>query len=261
MNQDDVRPLHGALEYEGKAKRVYAFDERCRDVLPASMRDVSGDRMAIVEYKDDATAFNAVKRGTIPGKGVANAAISSTVMRYLERRGVPTHFVVDLAPGWQLVKRVDIVPIEVVVRNRAAGSFATRYGVDEGLELEPVVVEWCLKDDALGDPPMNDATAVAIGAADEETLHALFDGAADVNDALISFFAERDLDLIDFKLEFGIDANGALLLADEVSPDTCRLWDVVDGRRLDKDRFRRDLGAVEEAYQEVLRRVTEGSRP
>lgn len=261
MNDQPVGTVHGPLEYEGKAKRVYAFDERARGLLPDALRDVPASQLAIVEYKDDATAFNAVKRGTIEGKGVANAAISAVIMQHLSGCGVPTHFVASMQPGWQLVRRVDIVPIEVVVRNRAAGSFAKRYGVEEGYDLDPIVVEWCLKDDALGDPPMNDATAVAIGAADEDTLHALFDGAVDVNDALIDFFAERGLDLIDFKLEFGVDANGDLLLADEVSPDTCRLWDVRDGRRLDKDRFRRDLGDVEEAYQEVLRRVAESRVP
>jgi phosphoribosylaminoimidazole-succinocarboxamide synthase len=228
------------LLYEGKAKRVYATDD------PEALR---------VTFKDDATAFNAQKRGTIAGKGEVNAAVSERLMRVVEEAGVATHLLRGLGPAEQLVRRVEIVPVEVIVRNRAAGSFARRYGVEEGRPLDPVVIEWCLKSDALGDPPMNDATAVALGFASEEQLEGLFETAAAVNDVLLPFFEERGLDLIDFKLEFGEDADGRLLLADEISPDTCRLWDAETGERLDKDRFRRDLGGVEEAYREVRRRV------
>ena len=242
MSED--APARTELRYEGKAKRVYATAD------PDLYR---------VEYKDDATAYNAAKRGTIADKGEMNAAITATLMRHLETEGIRTHFVAQLGPNEQLVRRVEIVPVEVIVRNRAAGSFAARYGVEEGPDLDPVVIEWCLKSDALGDPPMNDATAVALGFATEDQLEALFEGAIAVNEALRPFFAERGLDLVDFKLEFGTDADGHLLLADEISPDTCRLWDLESGERLDKDRFRRDLGGVEEAYREVARRVAQGA--
>jgi len=242
MSED--APARTELRYEGKAKRVYATAD------PDLYR---------VEYKDDATAYNAAKRGTIADKGEMNAAITATLMRHLETEGIRTHFVAQLGPNEQLVRRVEIVPVEVIVRNRAAGSFAARYGVGEGPDLDPIVIEWCLKSDALGDPPMNDATAVALGFATEDQLEALFEGAIAVNEALRPFFAERGLDLVDFKLEFGTDADGHLLLADEISPDTCRLWDLESGERLDKDRFRRDLGGVEEAYREVARRVVHGA--
>ncbi|MDZ7707152.1 MAG: phosphoribosylaminoimidazolesuccinocarboxamide synthase [Trueperaceae bacterium] len=238
----DDAPARTELRYEGKAKRVYA---------------TSDPELYRVEYKDDATAYNAAKRGTIAGKGEMNAAITATLMRHLEAEGIRTHFVAQLGPREQLVRRVEIVPVEVIVRNRAAGSFAARYGVEEGPALDPIVIEWCLKSDELGDPPMNDATAVALGFASEDELEALFEGAIAVNEALRSFFEERGLDLVDFKLEFGTDADGRLLLADEISPDTCRLWDLESGERLDKDRFRRDLGGVEEAYREVTRRVVD----
>jgi phosphoribosylaminoimidazole-succinocarboxamide synthase len=235
-------PERGELLYEGKAKRVYAT----RD--PELLR---------VAFKDDATAFNAEKRGTVAGKGEVNAAVSERLLRVVEEAGVATHFVRSVGPGEQLVRRVEIVPVEVIVRNRSAGTFARRYGVEEGIPLDPIVIEWCLKSDELGDPPMNDATAVALGFASEDQLEALFEGAAAVNDALAPFLAERGLDLIDFKLEFGVDGEGRLLLADEISPDTCRLWDAASGDRLDKDRFRRDLGGVEEAYLEVRRRLVD----
>jgi phosphoribosylaminoimidazole-succinocarboxamide synthase len=228
------------LRYEGKAKQVF---------------DTGSPEHVIVMYKDDATAFNAQKRGTIVGKGIVNNAVSSVIFSYLEDCGVPTHFVRRLGEREQLVKAVRIIPIEVIVRNRAAGSFAKRYGVDEGLELDPVVIEWCYKSDELSDPPLNDATAVALGLATPEQLDTLFELAVEINDALIPFFAERNLELIDFKLEFGELPTGEIILADEISPDTCRLWDLESGERLDKDRFRRDLGGVEEAYQEVYRRI------
>ena len=236
MGRDQAR----ALLYEGKAKQVFATDDPER---------------VIVRYKDDATAFNAQKRGTVAGKGEVNNAVAALLYPELEAFGVPTHFLVRLSEREQLVRRVRIVPVEVIVRNRAAGTFASRYGVEEGRPLEPTVIEFCLKSDALGDPPMNAATAVALGHASEEELETLFDLAAEVNDYLLARFAVAGLDLVDFKLEFGATGEGELVLADEISPDTCRLWDLETGEKLDKDRFRRDLGRVEEAYQEVRRRL------
>ena len=227
--------------YEGKAKKVFATDDPER---------------FLIEFKDDATAFNAQKRGTVQGKGAVNNAVTAKVFEMLADEGVPTHFVKKLSEREQLVKAVEIIPVEVVVRNRAAGSFSKRYGVEEGRLLEPVVVEWCYKSDDLGDPPMNDATAVALGFATPEELEALFDLAAEINDLLTAFFADLGLDLVDFKLEFGRLPSGDIVLADEISPDTCRLWDLETGEKMDKDRFRRDLGNVEEAYREVYRRVT-----
>ncbi len=226
--------------YEGKAKKVFATDDPDR---------------YIIEFKDDATAFNAQKRGVIAGKGAVNNAVTAQVFEMLEDEGVPTHFVKKLSEQEQLVKAVEIIPVEVVVRNKAAGSFAKRYGVEEGRPLEPVVIEWCYKSDDLGDPPMNDATAVALGFATPEELETLFELAAAVNDGLEPYFAELGLDLVDFKLEFGHLPSGDIVLADEISPDTCRLWDLETGEKMDKDRFRRDLGKVEEAYREVYRRV------
>ena len=173
----------------------------------------------------------------------------------VEAAGVPTHLVERSSATEQLVRKVEIVPLEVIVRNRAAGSFAQRYGVEEGMELEPIVVEWCYKNDELGDPPLNDASAVALGLASEDELGAMFELAATVNDTLGQYFAALGLELVDFKLEFGRAAGGGIVLADEISPDTCRLWDLASGERLDKDRFRRDLGGVEEAYREVHDRV------
>ena len=226
--------------YEGKAKKVFATDN---------------PDLYIIEYKDDATAFNAQKRGTIAKKGILNNAITTKLFKLLAEAEVPTHFLEQLSEREQLVKAVEIIPVEVIIRNRAAGSFAKRYGVEEGLSLEPTVIEWCYKSDALGDPPMNDATAVALGFATADELEALFNLSIDINEVLKPFFEDRGLELIDFKLEFGRLDDGSIVLADEISPDTCRLWDLETGERLDKDRFRRDLGKVEEAYQEVYQRV------
>lgn len=234
------------MRYEGKAKQVFATGD---------------DRYLIVAYKDDATAFNAAKRGIIEGKGVVNNAMSGVLFELLEGHGVPTHFVRRLSEREQLVQAVTIIPLEVIVRNRAAGSFAERYGVEEGRDLDPVVIEWCYKNDALGDPPLNDATAVALGIATPQELESLFELAGTVNDALLPYFEARGLELVDFKLEFGRTADGEIVLADEISPDTCRLWDVSTGDKMDKDRFRRDLGDVEEAYREVYRRIVEGREP
>ncbi len=239
-----MSPTRTGLRYEGKAKKVFVTTDPLR---------------YIVEYKDDATAFNAQKRGTVKDKGVVNAAVSARIFEFLALAGVPTHFEELLSPREQLVKAVTIVPLEVVVRNRAAGSFAQRYGLEEGGELFPVVVEWCLKNDALGDPPINDAAAVALGIVTPEELEEMFELTVEVNELLKPYFAARGLDLVDFKLEFGVDEDGNVLLADEISPDTCRLWDMSTGEKLDKDRFRRDLGGVEEAYQEVLRRVMQST--
>ena len=229
--------------YEGKAKRVYA----------------TGDaELYIVEYKDDATAFNAQKKGQITGKGAVNNAVSSRLFRWLEVQGVNTHFVEKLSEREQLVRAVTIIPLEVVVRPYAAGSFAKRYGVDEGVKLTPAVLEWCLKADELGDPPLNSDTALALGLANIAELAELRRQALNISALLTDFFAQIELKLVDFKLEFGRLSTGEIVLADEISPDTCRLWDIQSGERLDKDRFRRDLGGVEEAYQEVARRVLGG---
>jgi len=230
----------GELKYEGKAKKVFATED---------------PEIFLIEYKDDATAFNAQKRGSIAQKGVVNNAVTSKLFEYLMSFDIPTHFIKKLSEREQLVKAVSIIPVEVIVRNKTAGSFAKRYGVEEGNVLSPLVVEWCYKSDELGDPPLNDVTAVALGLASPDDLEKMLSFAVDINDGLIKFFAERNLDLIDFKIEFGKLANGELILADEISPDTCRLWDMESGERLDKDRFRRDLGNVKEAYQEVFKRV------
>lgn len=230
----------GVQLYEGKAKRLYATDL---------------DGVLLVEYKDDATAFNALKRGTIQGKSAVNNAVSGRLMSFLEAAGVPTHLIEVRDGALQLVKQVEIIPLEVICRNRAAGSFAKRYGVEEGGELDPTVIEWCYKNDALGDPFVNDAAAVALGYATVDELEELFELTVQVNEALKAYFEAAGLVLADFKLEFGRTQAGELVLADEISPDTCRLWDAASGEKLDKDRFRRDLGGVEEAYAEVQRRI------
>ncbi len=228
------------LRYEGKAKRVYATDD---------------PGLYVVAYKDDATAFNAQKRGRIAGKGAVNNAVSAKLFELLGARGVETHFVRMLSDTEQLVRAVSIIPLEVVVRPYAAGSFAGRYGVEEGVRLSPTVLEWCLKSDALGDPPLNDDTALALGLASDADLATLRRLALQIGDLLSAFFADVGLRLVDFKLEFGRLNTGEIVLADEISPDTCRLWDAATGEKLDKDRFRRDLGGVEDAYREVARRV------
>ena len=228
------------LRYEGKAKKVYA---------------TSDAQHFIVEFKDDATAYNAQKRGTISHKGELNNAITVYLFELLTENGVANHLIKKLSEREQLVRAVEIIPVEVIVRNRAAGSFAKRYGVEEGGVLEPTVIEWCYKSDKLSDPPMNDATAIALGFATQKDLNTLYDLATKINDLLRPFFKEKELELIDFKLEFGKLPTGEIILADEISPDTCRLWDAETGKKLDKDRFRRDLGGVEEAYREVYERI------
>jgi phosphoribosylaminoimidazole-succinocarboxamide synthase len=229
----------GKLMYEGKAKQVYATD--------------NPDHV-IVYYKDDATAFNGEKKGTIVGKGVINNQMSAILFDMLEKKGIPTHMVSVLSEREQLVKSVEIVPLEVIIRNTAAGSMCKRLGIEEGLELKEPIFEICYKNDDYGDPLINDDHAVALGLATREELAVIKDYTMQINEALIAFFADRGIRLIDFKLEFG-RYKGTILLADEISPDTCRFWDAETGKKLDKDRFRRDLGDVESVYAEMLSRV------
>ena len=228
------------LIYEGKAKKVYATDDP--DLL-------------IVSYKDDATAFNGLKRGTIIGKGVINNRMSNILMAKLEEAGVPTHFVRELSERDTLVKKVKIVPLEVIVRNISAGSFAKHYGVQEGIIFEEPTIEFSFKNDELGDPLINDYQAIALGIATRAEIDTITKYAFTVNEILRALWASRGVTLVDFKLEFGKTLGGTIILADEISPDTCRLWDSETGKKLDKDRFRRDLGGVEEAYQEIMRRL------
>ena len=228
------------LLYEGKAKKVFLTDDP--DVL-------------IVDYKDDATAFNGEKKGTIVGKGVINNRMTNHVFKLLEKEGVPTHLVEELSDRETAVKKVEIVPLEVIVRNVAAGSFSKKLGIEEGFELKEPTLEFSYKNDALGDPMINDYYAVAIGAATREDIDTITKYAFMVNDFLKSFFDECGIDLIDFKIEFGKTSDGTIILADEISPDTCRFWDKNTHEKLDKDRFRRDLGGVEDAYQEVAKRI------
>ncbi|RTR26236.1 phosphoribosylaminoimidazolesuccinocarboxamide synthase [Deinococcus radiophilus] len=227
--------------YEGKAKKVFATEN------PAEY---------VVQYKDDATAFNAEKRGQWEGKGAANNAITAHLYPLLEEAGIPTHFLERLSDTEQRVKAVTIIPVEVIVRNVAAGSFSKRLGVEEGEALSRPVVEYCYKSDALGDPLINSDTAVALGWASEDDLTRIRELALKVRDFLVPYFEKRGVTLVDFKLEFGKLPSGEIVLADEISPDTCRFWDAETGERLDKDRFRRDLGGEAEAYAEMLRRVT-----
>ncbi|GAB5603372.1 phosphoribosylaminoimidazolesuccinocarboxamide synthase [Thermus sp. FJN-A] len=224
--------------YEGKAKVLYPAG-------PDTLR---------VYFKDEATAFNAQKRGVIPGKGVVNNKVSAALFRYLEGHGVRTHFLEEISDREMLVRRVEILPLEVILRFRAAGSFAKRYGLEEGTPLKMPLLEFSLKSDALGDPLICENAILALGLAEEAELGAVKATTLKVGELLRAFFAPRGLDLVDFKLEFG-QRDGEILLADEISPDTMRLWDQKTGEPMDKDRFRKDLGGVEEAYQEVLRRV------
>ena len=226
--------------YEGKAKKVFKTDD---------------ENLFIVDYKDDATAFNGLKKGTIAGKGAINNRMTNSMMQLLEQHGIPTHFVKELSERETLVKRVKIVPIEVIVRNVAAGSLAKRLGLAEGTRLKSTVLEYCYKNDDLGDPMINEYHVYAMGLATKEELEKIAAYSFKINEIMTEFFHEIGVDLIDFKLEFGKDSTGRVLLADEISPDTCRFWDVKTGEKLDKDRFRRDLGGVEEAYQEMMKRL------
>ena len=225
--------------YEGKAKKVYATDNP--DIL-------------IVDYKDDATAFNGIKKGTIVGKGVINNKMTNHVFKILESKGVPTHFIEELSDRETAVKKVEIVPLEVIIRNVAAGSFSKRLGVEEGTVLKQPTIEFSYKNDDLGDPLINSYFAVALGLATWEEIDTIKKFAFKVNDVLREYFLQANIKLIDFKIEFG-RYHGEIILADETSPDTCRLWDVNTNEKLDKDRFRRDLGNVEEAYNEVFSRL------
>lgn len=226
--------------YEGKAKKVYRTDD---------------PELLIVDYKDDATAFNGLKKGTIQGKGVINNHMSNCLMTLLEKNGVPTHFVQELSPRETLVKHVQIVPLEVIIRNIAAGSFSKRYGVEEGVVFAAPTIEFSYKNDDLGDPLINDYHALAMGLATSEEIETIKRYSFKVNEVLRAFWKECGVILVDFKLEFGRLSDGTIVLADEISPDTCRLWDEKTHEKLDKDRFRRDLGGVEEAYAEIMNRL------
>ena len=214
--------------------------------------------MVLVDYKDDATAFNGLKKGQIAGKGVINNRMSNMMFRMLEKKGIETHYIEEVDDRRTLVKKVEIVPLEVIVRNVAAGSFSKRYGVPEGTPLKCTGFEFSYKNDDLGDPMINDFYALALGLATKEEIETIRAMAFKVNDVLKEYFAHLGIDLIDFKLEFG-RYDGRIVLADEISPDTCRFWDHATGEKLDKDRFRRDMGGVEDAYKEMMRRITEGA--
>lgn len=227
--------------YEGKAKKIFA---------------TSDADLVIMEYKDSATAFNGEKKGEIDEKGILNNTIAASIFQMLNQKGIPTHFIEKLNDREVLCKKVSIVPLEVIVRNVAAGSFSKRLAVPEGSELKTTIFELSYKDDELGDPLINDYHAVAIGAATWDDLKVIYDITAKINDILKEFFLGCGVRLIDFKLEFGRDSQGNIILADEISPDTCRFWDAKTNEKLDKDRFRRDLGNVKEAYVEMLNRIT-----
>ena len=226
--------------YEGKAKKVFATDDA---------------NLVIVDYKDDATAFNGEKKGTITGKGVINNVMSNHMFQLLEQQGVPTHFVEQLSERETLVQKVSIVPLEVIIRNISAGSFAKRFGVEEGIVFDEPTIEFSYKNDELGDPLMNAYHAIALKAATREEIETIKAMAFKVNEVMKQYFDTLNVILVDFKLEFGKTADGKIVLADEISPDTCRLWDKTTKEKLDKDRFRRDMGGVEEAYQEIMKRV------
>ena len=225
--------------YEGKAKKVYATDD---------------PKIVIVDYKDDATAFNGLKKGTIAGKGVVNNKVSNHFFRLLESRGIPTHYVEQLSDRETAVRRVEILPVEVIVRNRAAGSFSKRMGVAEGTTLACPILEYSYKNDELGDPFINSYYIRALNIATDEEMEQVKNYSFQINDILKSYLDGFGIELIDFKLEFG-RFDGKVILADEISPDTCRFWDKATGKKLDKDRFRRDLGDVEEAYHEIISRL------
>ena len=230
----------GVQLYEGKAKKVFATEN---------------PEYVIVSYKDDATAFNGLKKGTITGKGVINYRMTNLLMQMLEKAGVKTHFVEEMSDRETLVRKVSIVPLEVIVRNVSAGSFSKRYGVEEGIRFENPTIEFSYKNDELGDPLLNEYHALALKLATREEIDQIKAMAFKVNELLREFFDKCGVELIDFKLEFGRLSDGTVVLADEISPDTCRFWDKNTHEKLDKDRFRRDLGNVEDAYQEMMKRV------
>ena len=226
--------------YEGKAKKVYATEN---------------PELYIVSYKDDATAFNGLKKGTIAGKGVINNRVTNYMMKMLEENGVPTHFVEEISDNETVVKKVSIVPLEVIIRNISAGSFSKRYGVEEGIVFEQPTIEFSYKNDDLGDPLLNEYHALALKLATREEIDTIKALAFRTNALMKDFFKKIKVDLVDFKLEFGRLSDGTIVLADEISPDTCRFWDSTTHEKLDKDRFRRDLGGVEDAYNEMMHRV------
>jgi phosphoribosylaminoimidazole-succinocarboxamide synthase len=226
--------------YEGKAKKVYSTED---------------PSLYIVSYKDDATAFNGLKKGTIAGKGVVNNKMSNFLMQILEKNGIPTHYVEEINDRETVVKKVSIVPLEVIIRNVSAGSFAKNYGVEEGITFAEPTIEFSYKNDDLGDPLINEYHAFALGLATKQEIATIKEMAFKVNDILKEYFKSLGVRLIDFKLEFGRLGDGTIVLADEISPDTCRFWDIETNEKLDKDRFRRDLGGVEGAYQEMMKRV------
>ncbi len=230
----------GNLLYEGKAKKVFETDD---------------PNILIVDYTDNATALNGLKKGTIVGKGAINNRMTNHMMRLLEKKGIPTHYVEELSDRETAVKRVSIVPLEVIIRNIAAGSFSKRYGVEEGTPLKISTIEFSYKNDALGDPLINDYHALALGLCTEEELNTIKKYAFAVNDMMKEYLLNLGIILVDFKLEFGRLADGTIVLADEISPDTCRFWDKDTMQKLDKDRFRRDMGGAEDAYQEVMKRL------
>lgn len=232
----------GKLEqlYEGKAKKVYKTEN---------------PKEFIIEYKDDATAFNGEVKGTIGGKGVINNKMTSVIFTMLEEKGIPTHFIKILSDKEQRVKAVTIFPLEVIIRNTVAGSICKRLGLEEGLKLESPIFEFCYKNDDFGDPMINDDHAMAMGLAQKEEIEIIREMTFKINDILKVYFLEKGINLVDFKIEFGKTADGKIVLADEISPDTCRFWDITTNEKLDKDRFRRNLGNIEEAYEEMLRRI------
>lgn len=229
-----------AQMYEGKAKKVYATND---------------PNYCIVSYKDDATAFNGLKKGTILGKGAINNRVTNHLLKLVEKSGIPTHFVEELSDRETVVKRVSILPLEVIVRNIAAGSLAKRLGLEEGTKMKQTVLEFCYKNDDLGDPVINEYHILAMEFATKEEIDLISKYSFKVNEVLSSYLKDANIELIDFKLEFGKTAEGEVVLADEISPDTCRFWDTITGEKLDKDRFRQDLGNVEDAYQEILKRL------
>ena len=226
--------------YEGKAKKVYATEN---------------PELYIVSYKDDATAFNGLKKGTIAGKGVINNRVTNYMMQMLEKNGVPTHFVEEISDSETVVKKVQIVPLEVIIRNISAGSFSKRYGVEEGIVFVQPTIEFSYKNDDLGDPLINEYHALALKLATREEIDTIKALAFRTNELMKDFFKKINVDLVDFKLEFGRTADGSIVLADEISPDTCRLWDSTTHEKLDKDRFRRDMGGEVEAYNEIMYRI------
>lgn len=226
--------------YEGKAKKVFKTDN---------------PNEFVIEYKDDATAFNGEKKGSIGGKGVINNKMTGVIFTMLEEKGIPTHFVKILSESEQLVKAVTIFPLEVIIRNTAAGSICKRLGLEEGLKLKTPIFEFCYKNDDFGDPMINDYHVIAMELANAEEIEVIRDMTFKINDILKAYFLEKGINLVDFKIEFGKTNEGQIVLADEISPDTCRFWDVETNEKLDKDRFRRNLGNIEEAYVEMLKRV------